>query len=184
MASGHTAFSRQEGAAQARVLLVLAFLIGGWQGGLFSHLELTKWCDLPCPCPCPSTRRKRWTWQGGHEPVIHVKENKINWTKSVVSFYKVANRNPSPTSNVIAWVTWSPKLFSYCPRMNSNKKSLLLPFLRWKKTTHQCTAVLLIKTFAFTPFEFTSNLLFFKIESNQLRTKIKKKKTTITLSAL
>ena len=30
----------------------------------------------------------------------------------------------------------------------------------------------------------TSNLLFFKIESNQLRTKIKKKKTTITLSAL
>ena len=76
---------------------------------------------------------------------------------------------------MIAWVTWSPKLFSYCPRMNSNKKSLLLPFLRWKKTTHQCTAVLLIKTFAFPPFEFTSNLLFFKIESNQLRTKIKKK---------
>ena len=112
VASGHTAFSRQEGAAQARVLLVLAFLIGGWQGGLFSHWGLTRrtlfssgidkedkmvWLALSL-----STRRRtRWTWQGGHDLVIHAKENKINWTKSVVSFYKVANRNPPPSPNAM-----------------------------------------------------------------------------------
>ena len=33
VASGHTAFSRQTGAAQARVILVLGILLVGWQGG-------------------------------------------------------------------------------------------------------------------------------------------------------
>ena len=65
VASGHTAFSREAGAAQARVVLVLGLLLVGWQGGqawVIHVLGIVLAAQVPVlglllvkdkpPCPC------------------------------------------------------------------------------------------------------------------------------------